>query len=198
MISAGPLPGGGESEIAAALEAAAKAGFTALLWRHDGSLFAESGPAIGQAAERARDAGLRLVLDIDPALFPADHPLVVSHPQAFRLRRNAAEHAPVDPRKPAPVSGEAWARLHEPGLARLFEEPLRAALGDLVGQGAGGFRIAAADLPEAVFAGGLAEAVLRAPPRWPASDFASANSERACSQCSRERPSGRPSLSQIS
>ena len=145
MISAAPLATDEAAEAAKTLEAAARSGFSALLWRYDASLFAEDSGDIAQAVELARGAGLKLILDVELGPFPADHPLVVSHPRAFRLHRSGGDHAPIDPRKPAAPSGEARARLHAPEHARLFEEPLSSAMGGLMERGADGFRISAAD-----------------------------------------------------
>ncbi len=127
------------------LAAAASAGFAALEIRHPGSLFAQPEPAIDDALELARGAGLGLILEIDPRPFPAEHPLALSHPAAFRQHRSRADRAPIDPRRPALPSGEARARLHDAEYARLFEEPLRAALGALVDRGIAGVRIAGVD-----------------------------------------------------
>ncbi len=144
------------------LKTAAQAGFDALIWHHKETLFAEdAGDDLERAVTLAQEAGLKLVLKIDPACFPTNHPLVVSHPRAFRLHRSGVDHTPIDPRKPVAPSGEARARLHEREFAPLFEEPLRAALAELAGRGIGGFCIPRIDRIDLELLLNLSKAVRR-------------------------------------
>ncbi len=148
MISAGIIPiarEAGDSEPDAILAAAKKAGFDAVIWRLGGSLFEESGAVFDETLAIARRAGLKVIIETDPRLFPADHPLVTSHPSAFRLHRSGSERTPIDPRKPAPPSGLASARMRDAVAVRVFEKPLRVALEGLVRRGIDGLRIDGVD-----------------------------------------------------
>ncbi len=112
-----------------------------------------------EAFALASRAGLRVIVEVDPRRFPADHALVAEHPSAFRLHRSAAERAPIDPRKPAPPSGLASARLHDAAAARVFEEPMRAALAGLVERGADGLQIVGVDRIEPLLLARVAAAL---------------------------------------
>jgi starch synthase (maltosyl-transferring) len=102
----------------------------------DGDVFitgdpAQAHPALGGGAfedllrvvvGRAGARGLDLLMDLALARVAAEHPLVAAHPEAFALRRMSGGEAPIDPRRPAPLAGEARARLDDAACA----EPLAA------------------------------------------------------------------------
>ena len=73
---------------------------------------------VGELAAQAQSAGLDLFMDLVLDRFALDHPLVQAHPQAFTVRRGGAVEGAVDPRRPAPLAGEAQARLWEPACAK--------------------------------------------------------------------------------
>lgn len=111
-------------------------GFTALL------LTGRIAPAeIAPWGDAARDRGLRLLVDSDPAVFSIDDPAVEAAPEAFEVRRRRADaDRPVDPRNPGPAAGEAHARLDAESVPPAVLEAIVNRLAAYVDQGARGFR----------------------------------------------------------
>ncbi len=99
------------------------------------------GPNGTDADERfAVPEGVAIYREVDLARFPLDHPLVVSHPEAFTIRRESAE-AVIDPRRPMPAAGEALARLRNAETAEIVIAPIAESLARLVDRGVTGFRL---------------------------------------------------------
>ncbi|OCW56970.1 alpha-1,4-glucan--maltose-1-phosphate maltosyltransferase [Hoeflea olei] len=123
------------------LERAASAGFDAALWQGDWLLFGDGALDPETAAELGCATSLRILIDINIARFPLDHPLVRKHPDLFSIRRLGQSEGPVDPRKPMPPSGEAIARLTSPDAVELLAGPIVERLSKLAASGVGGFRL---------------------------------------------------------
>ena len=86
--------------------------------------------AVRDLVRRARAHELDLLFDLAIGRFAAEHPLVAAHPEAFAIRRTGSGEAPVDPRRPAPLSGDGRARLQDPSctapIAAYAAEQLKA------------------------------------------------------------------------
>ncbi|UZK69924.1 alpha-1,4-glucan--maltose-1-phosphate maltosyltransferase [Sphingomonas sp. S1-29] len=109
-----------------------------------GAFGAERGLPVG-LQRRCDDAGLALLLDIDLARFPIEHPLVTKQPALFALRRSTEREGPVDPRVSMPASGEARARLRAEGAIEALLPAIADRLIALLDAGAQGFRFFDAD-----------------------------------------------------
>lgn len=130
---------------AGALTAGAAAGFGALLWPIAQGCFGTFDDLPNGLPQQCADAGLALLLDIDIARFPIDHPLVVELPALFALRRIADREGPVDPRVAMPASGEARARLRTEGAIEALMPTIADRLIALLDGGVQGFRFLQAD-----------------------------------------------------
>ena len=86
-----------------------------------------------------------VMVEVDLARFPMDHPLVVAHPELFALRRLPGERATIDPRQAMPATGEALARLRSEEASALLGDLLIDRLEALVSAGVNGFRLGAPD-----------------------------------------------------
>ena len=117
--------------------------------------------SLSQAAGRR---GLQLYLDLSLARFAAEHPLVAAHPEAFALKRSGAGEAPVDPRRPAPLAGEARARLEEPACAEPIAAFAAQALQGWAAAGVNGVRVLRPDAAAPQVWARLIEATRRAAP----------------------------------
>jgi starch synthase (maltosyl-transferring) len=123
------------------LTAAAEAGFEALLWQAPADAIGSSDPLVGTVQTECASAGLALLVDIDISDFPIAHPLVAQEPALFALRRAADRERVVDPRRRAPASGEALARLRSEDAARVLLAPIADRLLEFVAAGVRGFRL---------------------------------------------------------
>lgn len=132
-----------EAASTATLLKAGESGIDAVIWRHSGSIFAPDALPL-QFGSRCREAGLKLLIELDLSRFPMDHLLVQEHPDAFAIRRTGATNGPVDPRHPMPASGEALARLRDPHAVEVLTKPLSDKLRELT-RDAAGFRLINAD-----------------------------------------------------
>jgi starch synthase (maltosyl-transferring) len=144
---------------AAFLAKAKAAGVEAAICSARGSLF--DGTAIVDEAliDAARDAGMRLLVEIDCTRVPIDHPLVETHPHAFAIRRSGDGDGPVDPRRTPVMSGEARARLRSSDAAALLLPVLTDALVEQIARGVAGFRLIGAARMSASFIRELIAAV---------------------------------------
>jgi len=97
--------------------------------------------AIGRLAAACRSHGLRLLMDLDPGRFDAEHPLVAAHPDAFTLRREAPIDRPVDPRLASPPQGVALARLREPAAGDTVMDWIASRAEAWIEAGLDGFRL---------------------------------------------------------
>ncbi len=133
-------------------------GFDAALWRTNGTALATR--VVPDAAlARCKDAGLRLLLDLDLSRFPLYHPLVASHPTAFAVRRSTMREGVVDPRAPLDIGGEARARLRSPEVGELLRQPIVDALTTMLEQGVSGFRLTGAGRMSPEFVSEVIDAV---------------------------------------
>jgi starch synthase (maltosyl-transferring) len=76
---------------------------------------------------------------LHPDRFAADHELVELHPELFALRRGPRAEAVLDPRRPAPATGEARARLRHLALDQPVGRHIADRLHALAADGAAGF-----------------------------------------------------------
>ncbi len=83
-------------------------------------------PALGGGAvetiiatirDLAEARGLQLWMDLALHRFSTGHPLVQAYPEAFNVRGSSSGEAPADPRRAAPIKGEALSRLDDPTSA---------------------------------------------------------------------------------
>jgi starch synthase (maltosyl-transferring) len=146
----------------------------------DGDIYApasaeRSHPALGGGTvdglvetfvRQAAAHGLDVLVDLALQRFAAEHPLVAAHPQAFAVRRIGASDAPVNPRRPAPLTGEARARLEDTNCA----EPLAAFAVEQLQRwatlGVKGVRVLRPDGAAAEFWTGLIAAVRQSAPTF--------------------------------
>ena len=147
----------GESLVDRMAERAADLGFDHLLiapiFQQDGDVFrprnhdvssignVPTTEAIGRLAAACRSHGLRLLMDLDPGRFDAEHPLVAAHPDAFTLRREAPIDRPVDPRLASPPQGVALARLREPAAGDTVMDWIASRAEAWIEAGLDGFRL---------------------------------------------------------
>jgi len=153
---------GSDAETSEAAErtfsAALGVGFDAALWQTDRPPL--DAQAVSDAlVAKCRDAGLRLIVDMDLSRFALDHPIVTSHPDAFAVRRSGTREGAIDPRAPLIIAGEARARLRSRETADLLRQPLVEALAAMVTRGVGGFCLSGADRMASSFVGELIAAV---------------------------------------
>jgi starch synthase (maltosyl-transferring) len=93
------------------IEAHGESKITAHEQAHPGGEGAEA--LLGALSEQASSFGLDVIMDLSLHRFAAEHPLVAAHPEAFSVPRSGGGGAAVDPRRPAPLAGEAHARLED-------------------------------------------------------------------------------------
>ena len=121
------------------LDIAAQAGFRHVLYRFDQPMHSDGLVIPEGLATASSGAGLTLLVELDITRFALDHPMVDAFPALFAIRRSSANDAPVDPRRPMPVHGEARARLRQSDAREALLPGLVTALTKLVDAGAGGF-----------------------------------------------------------
>jgi starch synthase (maltosyl-transferring) len=90
---------------------------------------------------------IRVWIDLAIDALPLDHPLVVSNPEAFAIRRKIAD-GPVDPRVRRPPRGQALARFGEPAAEAVVGWWIER-ICDLAASGVGGFIVRRPDAPPA-------------------------------------------------
>ena len=83
-------------------------------------------------------------MQVDLRRFSLDHCEVAGRPEDFAIRREGGA-GPVDPRKAAPASGEALARLSDAAVAERLASTIVDGLQALVDGGFGGFRLTGSD-----------------------------------------------------
>lgn len=81
----------------------------------------------------------KIFLRLHPDRFSADDELVLRHPELFALRRDPGAEEVLDPRRPAPATGEARARLRVVTLDHEVGRKIADRLHVLLDQGAAGF-----------------------------------------------------------
>ncbi|MDP1875272.1 maltotransferase domain-containing protein [Phenylobacterium sp.] len=130
------------------------------IFQHQGDLFrpishdtsslsgAATTDVLSGLADACKARGLRLMMDLDLTRFDAAHPLVVAHPDAFTLRREAPEGRPVDPRAPSPPQGMAMARLRHAASCELILDWVLSRAETWTQSGLDGFRLLRADQAE--------------------------------------------------
>ncbi|HEY1749689.1 MAG TPA: maltotransferase domain-containing protein [Caulobacteraceae bacterium] len=123
-------------------EAAARLGFDALAIASDAEA---PGAADRELAAACGARGLRLLVDLDPTRFDAEHPLVREAEWAFRLQADTAWDGPLDPRRGAARAGVALARLKSQPAAELVGGWARERVAAWTGAGASGFRLLGLD-----------------------------------------------------
>jgi len=102
-------------------------------------------------APAAGDAGLDLLLRGRIDMLDVGDSLVRAHPEAFAVRRAVPVDGVVDPRRPAPATGQAIARLGQEESGRRLLSPLTQRLASLADAGAAGFVLDAPDSAAAPF-----------------------------------------------
>ena len=108
-----------------------------MLLRHEGTL-SQAGEFL-KGDGGAKRSPLPPLLRLRPARFAMDHELVQAHPEAFSVKREVAGDAAVDPRRPAPATGQARARLTWDDLPQQVRSHIEDELDRLAERGAAGF-----------------------------------------------------------
>ena len=89
--------------------------------------------------EALDELGLQGLLRVTPQLFELSHPFVQSHPEAFSVRHDQQTSEVIDPRRPPPPSGRAFARIGNAEAADILLPPIVQRLDTLAEAGLGGF-----------------------------------------------------------
>ena len=101
----------------------------------------EAASVLRLQADAAKAASVRLLVDLTMHRFAVTHALVEANPDAFSNRPAGDEEAPVDPRRPISLAGEARPCLEDAAAAELIGEFIAKALRDLATAGLQGVRV---------------------------------------------------------
>ena len=145
----------------AGANSAGDGGFSHVLIEHPAPIRTVSGEITQQAKSRE---GLAPLLRLRLDRFALEDELVARHPDSFAIRRETGEHPVIDPRRPAPASGEARLRIRREDVPAEVEDALARALSQLAGSGFAGFVFDMLDPRAAPFVGRLLAQVRRSHP----------------------------------